>query len=114
MLFKLNKKPEGLFNNQPDDLMWIEMFDINGTYGYMGLGSVGDAATVHVEITRWVPSVAKSAAEDWKEVKCEVAVVGKKRIIASYDGNEEEKWKKFIKLFGFGRPRAVLIAEQEV
>ena len=110
----LKNKPDGFFKKLPDHYIWLELYDNKGTYGYCGVEIIVPWASIHTEITRWSHKVARSLIEDWKEIKEICRFGGATQAIASNDDMQDDRWFKFIRLFGFPEPQPVLISKQEL
>ena len=119
MFYKLTKKPLGYFPKPSDNVTWYDLFNEDGTYAYGVVEVLAPAAvSIHINMIRWSASVRKSLTEDWKEFKVLCRSYNIKTIVApilaSGNGPKDNKWRKFIKLFGFPEPKLILSAQQEI
>ena len=82
-------------------------------YAYVGIDYIEDVASFHINVLSWSHNIAKQLKQDWGGLKLKCKMNGVKRLVASHQENDE-KWKKFIKMFGFSDPKYILVSEQEL
>jgi len=114
LIIYLDNKPLGRFEKLPDHYIWLELYDNKGTYGYVGVEIISIWASIHTEITRWNHKVVRSLINDWKEIKSICRREGATQAIASNNDLQDDRWPKFIGLFGFPEPHIILISKQEL
>jgi hypothetical protein len=82
---------------------------------YLGVEVVGSIAAIHSDVVRWSHNCAKKIGADWQAWKERyVSEYGIKKIVATFEDATDKKWPKFIKMFGFPEPKAVLFSVMEV
>lgn len=96
------KKP-GIFQDLKDNLYYIEGYDENGIYAYMGFDVIGTNAILHLEMVKFSHIIMKNILNDWKIIKQTLKNAGITTICASRVGKIEDydHWIRFVKKFGF-------------
>ena len=115
MVKRLDKKPEGYFKqSHNDNFMWFELSYKKEPYAYVAIEILGTFASLHTEMIRWSHNIAKIMQIDWEEIKFIYKRFGIKEMIASNDDVNDKRWPKFIRLFGFDKPKPILVSRQEI
>jgi hypothetical protein len=115
MIRRLEQKPEGKFEKLPNHYMWFDFCNEDGTYAYVGVEIISIWASFHTEVIRWNHNIAKIFKKDWGNLKILAKSRGAKIAIASNENVDDiKRWTKFIKLFGFPKPKTILMSEQEL
>lgn len=111
----LAEKPSGYFDHlMSENIIWFNCYDKNGTYCFIAIEIAGQIASTHIHIFRWSHGIKKSLAQDWEEIKNICKSNGVQQIIASNQDIDDDRWPKFIKMFGFGVPQLVYMSKQEI
>jgi len=114
MVKRLDKKPDGYFTKLPDHYMWFELYYKSELYCYVGIEIISIWASFHTHVMKWNHNIAKTLFADWHTLKKICKGLGVTQLIASNENLEDKRWPKFIKMFGFSEPQAILISKQEL
>lgn len=114
MLYRIDEKPDGYFMDVSEHAECYEVLDSRGVCAYFCIERKEDLSAFHIEVTRWSKFSKTTAIHDFHKIVEEQKRMGVRKIIASYDGDEPDKWEKFIALFGFPGARAVMLSEREI
>ena len=112
MIKNINTKPD-IFNHVPEPTICFSLLDNEKIYGYIIYNVVGELAGIHSEIFKWNHIIARKLKKDFDSTARKVKKLGVKKIVASHLG-KDEKWEKFIKLYGFPKPQLTMMSIKEV
>ena len=116
MITKLSSKPE-VFNHLEGEHLWFRLgFDTcSCQYAYVALQFKHDEGLIHVEVTRWTPSVVTQAKKDWEGILEICKENGCRLLVAANPSSEHfREWTKFIGMFGFPEPQLIMISQREI
>ena len=114
MVKQLSVKPEGYFTKLPNHYMWFELYHKSEIYCYIGIEIIGMWASLHTHIIRWNHNTVKTLLKDWETLKHICRELGATQAVASNEDLKDKRWPKFIRMFGFAEPQAILISKQEL
>lgn len=112
MIRFLKKRPEGIkiFEGLCSSAVYFENHDDAGPYAYVGFEIYANKANLHMHIIRWSHTVAKNLKRDWKVHVAMLQNLGVDYIVVINQDADDKRWHKFIRLFGFLKPKLVQTA----
>jgi len=120
MIRKCVDKPDcfaHIFNEK--DFIWIEAYDQQGIYAYLGLGFFAESPKigfVHLEVTRFSHRTLASMKRDWFEIITNLRKEGIEYLSTQQDGtlDKHKTWIKFIRHFGFTEVQQLVSATMKI
>jgi hypothetical protein len=110
---KLPDRPP-CFDSLEQEYLWMALVENGVLYGYLAYRVDGNQMAVHFEIlvpfTRGSLRVLQS---HWIKLIDSAKQNGVRCVVAMGDPSDE-KWPKFLRYFGFDRPKAIAITAQEI
>ena len=112
MLIAIQKPKE--FDRLPNNCICLLSRNNGSNIAYIGLDIVNDQAGIHFHSIKWSHNGFKTLRKDWKVLVKFLFNEGVRYIIATNDDVNDDRWHKFIKLFGFPEPSLVKISKLEI
>lgn len=116
MLNKLSFRP-GVFDYLPDcqDNLYFEVTAEDLHCAFVAVQVVLDTGHIHIQVPKWTKIAGKMIVQDFQKLKEILIRMGVKTLVASNENIEdEERWTKFIELFGFPAPDKILVSTREI
>ena len=114
MIEKLEKRPYEM-KHLPEDCEYLLLKKPECDIAYVALQRVsGKSVSVHLHVINWSHTGLKVMLRDWQKIKNHQQKLGIKLLIAANEDIHDEKWPRFIELFGFKNPILVSYATQEI
>ena len=92
----------------------FEVINKSKVVAYFGIHIINDIASLHLEVLHWSASTCKMLIKDWEVIKRYIKILGCSRVVVSTPNNNDIRWPKLIKLFGFPKPEVITLSTLEV
>ena len=112
-MIKPCKKPD-VYEGLTADLLYLELTDDKGVYAYMAFDfNVTDIAVLHIEMNRFSHKVLRQMLKDWEDIKDLLKRYYIRQMVVTVV-EADEKWAKFVSIFGFKDIKKQYTAIQEL
>lgn len=104
------------FDDLKGDFLFLECYRKKDIYAYAAVDIKPPSALFHLEVLNWGHNTLKRMIVDWDEFKQLMVRSGVTQICITKEGSLEDNksYLKFLKKFGLGTPRQIMIAAYDL
>lgn len=113
MITKLDYHPK-IMQHLSEDHRFFLLSNHDGDYCYLALKFKDHEGMIHLEMLRWSAGVKKSILKDWEGILEYCRNMECKQLVAINKDYQDEKWPKFIAMFGFNDVKTISISGREI